>query len=244
MRAGRTRVALAAAAVLAAGGTGGAATAHAATAPLVQHMTVFRDGRAAVRDLRVGAATVRVSGRRCAVGSGTPLAALLRARPGSIGLRDFGSCSRRAGDAGSLFVRAIGSDRNAGQSGWVYKVGNRLGTAGAGDARGPFGRGRLRSGSRVLWFYCEAPGGGRTCQSTLGAAARDEGGGTLAVAVNAYDDDGRATPAAGAVVRAGGLSAVTEPDGVARLTVGPGTYSVVAEAPGLVRSFAERIVVR
>lgn len=104
------------------------------------------------------ATTVRVDGRRCAVAAGTPLAALLAARRGGrpvVRVSDYGACSRRAADGGGLFVRQIGRDRARGQSGWVYGVGRRVGTAGAADPYGPFGRGRLRTGQRVTWFWCK-----------------------------------------------------------------------------------------
>ena len=48
-------------------------------------------------------------------------------------LRDYGACSRRARDAGSLYVRQIGPDRERGRDGWVYKVGSRAGSTGAAD---------------------------------------------------------------------------------------------------------------
>jgi hypothetical protein len=244
MRSRAPRASLLAAALLGVAASVPGASAQAATTPLVEHMVVFRDGRAPVKTLRAGAVTVRASGRRCAVGAGTPLAALVRSRAGALSVRDFGSCSRRARDAGSLFVRGIGSDRNAGRSGWVYKVGQRLGTAGAGDPRGPFGRGAIRSGARVLWFYCQAPAGTQSCQRTLAVEPRDEGGGVLSVRVSAFDNEGRGVAAPGATVVAGGVRAEAGPDGVARLSAAPGTYSVHAEQPGLVRSFAERTLVR
>ena len=84
----------------------------------------------------------------------TPLAGLANSRVATLRLRDFAACSKRSSDAGGLFVSGIGSDRNRGSDGWVYKVGNLLGTAGAADPSGSFGRGRLRAGARVTWFWC------------------------------------------------------------------------------------------
>ena len=127
----------------------------AAAAPKVQEMVVFRDGHALTRPrVSTAATTVRVAGRRCATGNGTALAALARGHVGRLRMRDFGACSSRPADAGGLLVTGIGADRNRGQRGWVYKVGRRAATAGAGDPAGPFGHGRLRSRQRVTWFYC------------------------------------------------------------------------------------------
>jgi hypothetical protein len=220
------------------------ASATAVAGPLVEQMVVYRSGRAAVRRVRAATARVRASGRSCAVRAGTPLAALARSRVSRLRLRDFGSCSRLARDGGGLFVSGIGPDLNRGRSGWVYKVGPRLGTAGAGDPRGPFGRGLLRSRARVLWFYCQAPPGSSDCQRTLAVSSRAEGAGVVAVRAVAYDDRGAAVPAAGARVFVGAAASVTGPDGVARVTVAPGVHPVRAEQAGLVRSFVERVVVR
>jgi hypothetical protein len=213
----------------------------AARAPVVRQMVVFRSGRAIIKRVSTRKTLVRVGGRRCAAGDGTALAALVRGRPGRVRLRDFGSCSRRPRDGAGLFVSAIGRDRNRGQDGWVYKVGRRAATAGAADPAGPFGSGPLREGQRVTWFYCRMRAGG--CQRTLAVRASSEPGGLLAT-VRGHDDEGRAIAIEGATVRAGGASAVTGPDGGARLALAPGSYRVVAIKDGLVRSFAERAVVR
>jgi hypothetical protein len=218
-----------------------AAPAAGAAAPTVRQMVVFRDGDAVTKTVRASRVLVRAEGRRCAAGEGTALAALVRSRPGRLRLRDFGSCSRSARDGGGLFVSAIGPDINRGQNGWVYKVGRRSATAGAGDPSGPFGRGRLRSGQRVTWYYCRLRAGG--CQRTLGVRASAEPGGLVAT-VRAYDDEGRGMAVQGATVSAaGGASAVTGADGRARLALPPGAHRVVASKAGLVRSFAERVEV-
>jgi hypothetical protein len=216
-----------------------APSAHAA-APAVRQMVVFRSGDAVTKTVRASQVPVRVQGRRCAAGEGTALAALVRSRPGRLRLRDFGSCSRSPRDGGGLFVSAIGAERNRGQNGWVYKVGRRSATAGAADPSGPFGRGRLRSGQRVTWFYCRLRGGG--CQRTLEVRASAEPGGLLAT-VRGYDDEGRGIAIESATVSAGGANALTGPDGSARLELPAGTYRVVASKSGLVRSFAERLEV-
>jgi hypothetical protein len=211
-----------------------------AAAPKVRQLVVFRDGSAMSETVSTRATRVRVEGRRCTAGDGTALAALVRSRPGRIRLRDFGACSRRARDGGGLFVEGIRGDRNRGQNGWVYKVGRRAATAGAADPGGPFGRGRLRAGQRVTWFYCRLRQGG--CQRTLELTWRAEPG-TLVATVRAYDDDARGMAVEGATVRAGGVSRLTDAAGEARLTLPAGRYRAVAEKAGLVRSFAERVEV-
>jgi hypothetical protein len=217
----------------------GADRLHAA-APKIRQLVVFRDGSATGETVSTRATRVRVEGRRCAVGDGTALAGLIRSRPGRITLRDFGACSGRSRDAGGLFVEAIRGDRNRGQNGWVYKVGRRAATAGAADPGGPLGRGRLRAGQRVTWFYCRLRDGG--CQRTLELTWRAEPG-TLVATVRGYDDDAGGVPVEGVTVRAGGTEAPTDATGEARLTLPAGRYRAVAEKPGLVRSFTERVEV-
>lgn len=234
-------LACAAAAPAAVGDRTGDRQAAAAAAPVVNQLVVFRNGQAVGRRVRASAGTVRVGRRRCAVGAGTALAALVRSRPGAIGLRDYSSCSRRTADGGGLYVRSIRRDRGRGQNGWIYKVGNRQATAGAADPAGPFGRGRLRSGQRVTWFYCVYR---RGCQRTLALRARDEGGGVLSVRVRGYDDAGKGVVVAGARVSAGGQAGMTDANGIARLRVAAGRHVVRASKPRLVRSFGERITVR
>src|SRR5688572_19184453 len=90
----------------------------AAAAPKVHQMVVFRDGHALTKRVSTAATTVTVAGRACAAGDRTPLAALVRSRPGRLGLRDFGACSSRPRDAAGLLVTRIGADRNRGQRGW------------------------------------------------------------------------------------------------------------------------------
>src|SRR5688500_4348822 len=101
-----------------------AAAAPAAGAPVVDQMVVFRSGEAKIKSPGTAATRAKVGTRRCRVPRATPLAALVRSRVARLRLRDFsGSC-----DPSSLFVRAIASDRNRGERGWVYKVGNRQGS--------------------------------------------------------------------------------------------------------------------
>ena len=211
-----------------------------AAPPTIRQLVVFRDGSAVTKTVSTRAASVRVARRTCTAGRATALAALVRSKPGRLGLRDFGSCSSRPGDGGGLFVKSIRGDVNRGQNGWVYKVGRRAATAGAADPTGPFGNGRLRKGQSVTWFYCRLRNGG--CQRTLELKLRAEAGAVLA-GVRGYDDEGHGVAVEGATVSAGGVSATTAADGSARLSLSAGTYRVIAERDGLVRSFAERVAV-
>lgn len=219
----------------------GAAPAEAGRGAVVKQLVVSASGRAHADTVRASATTVRVGRRRCGVARSTPLAALVRSDVPRLSLRDFGSCSRRARDGAGLYVRAIGRDRARGRDGWVYKVGNRQGTAGAADPSGPFGRGRLRGRPRVLWFYCRLDDEG-SCQRTLALRARPESGGA-AVRVLAYDDQGRAVPAAGATVSSGAASVTTDDTGFARIALSPGRHRVRAEQEGRIRSFDEVVTV-
>lgn len=214
----------------------------AAAAPRVNQMVVFRNGTAKTARPSLAAATAKVGGKRCAVAAATPLAALIRSGIGPLSLRDYGSCSQRPTDGGGLFVTAIGSDRNKGSDGWVYKAGNKLGTAGAADPSGPFGNGRLRAGARVTWFWCHVTARANGCQDTLAVAAKSSGR-VVTVRVRRYDDQAKGRPAAGALVHAGGQTAITGSDGVARLTLSMGRHSIWASQTGRIRSFAIGVTV-
>ena len=224
-----------------------AAPAAGAGAASVELMVVGKSRvlrEAAPAKLR--ARSVRVGGRRCAVGRATPLSALAGTRL-RLRLRDYGSCGRSPADAGSLYVRKIGPDRAGGPRGWVYKVGNRAGTTGAADPSGPFGTGRRLRGGRLLWFWClQNRAGG--CQRTLDARPESSSvaaGALLRVSVRGYDDNGRGVPVAGALVRAGAAQALTGADGVATVTLpaGSAAVQVTAERDGMVRSFPVRVAV-
>jgi hypothetical protein len=136
-------------------------------------------------------------------------------------------------------VRKIRKDAAKGLNGWVYKVGNKVATAGAGDPTGPFGSGRLKSGARVTWFYCHM--GSTGCQRTLAVKAQALGGGQVRVTVRAYDDRAKSRAAAGATVHVRSATAKTDSNGVATLTVSAGGAGVFAQGKGLVRSYTERI---
>jgi hypothetical protein len=231
----------------------GGSAGTASGAPTVTSMIVGTGGSILSRaqTITAGASTVRVGGRRCAVAAGTPLAVLagLRRRGGpGFALRDYGRCGSSPVNSGQLFVYSLGGERNSGQSGWVYKVDHLAGSTGAADTSGPRGDGRrLRSGSHVLWFWCYASGGG--CQRTLDVSSSSptvSRGGSLRVTVTGYDNEGRGTPAVGAIATLGSDFASTGPRGEATLIAqaAPGAYSLVASRPGLVPSFPETIVVR
>jgi hypothetical protein len=175
------------------------------------------------------------------VGAGTPLAALLHSKL-KVQLKDYGSCSTHPADAGGLYVKRIRSDAAKGVNGWVYKVGDKAGTAGAGDPSGPFGSGRLKRGARVTWFYCHMKMTG--CQRTLTVKPKALGGGQVTVTVKAYDDQGKGRAADGATVFLGTATAKADSKGVARFNADPGVAKVHAEAKGTVRSFREQIEVR
>jgi hypothetical protein len=191
--------------------------------------------------------TVKVGSRRCAVGRATPLSVLAATRL-RLTIRDQGTCSKDPRDAGALYVAAVAGQRETGRSGWVYKVGNRAGTTGAADPSGPFGTGRrLRAGQHVLWFWCTLdPSGG--CQRTLDArpdrttAAPGE---TLRVTVRGYDDLGKGVAVAGATVRLGSATAVSDAGGVATLTVpaASGRLRLRARRDGMVGGFPREVSV-
>jgi hypothetical protein len=230
----------------------GAPTADAALGPRV---TVMVAGKTRVHAgpvaLRAPATTVRVGRRVCTIASGSPLAvleALRRARGPAFTLRDYGRCGRRAADAGGLYVRVLGGDAARGRDGWVYKVGRRVGTTGAADVTGPFGTGsRLRSGDRLLWFWCRL-GRGYGCQRTLEvvpAASRAPPGASLTVTVRGYDDFGRGVAVAGATVALGTATALTGAGGRATLVVPstPGRRRLTAQRRGLVPAFPAEVTV-
>ena len=234
--------AVAAGAVVAgAASSGQAAAMVAAPVPLIEQLVVLSSGDASYTRVRARRTTVRVRGSRCRVAGGTPLAALVRAPLRRLRLRDdFGSCPA---SAAGVYVRAIGPDaeRVARGSGWVYKVGSKAASAGAGNPTGPFGRGRLRRGQRVLWFYCRQAG---NCQRTLAVEPSAGPAGEVGVRVTGYDDNGRGVAVEGATVEIGPMELTTDVQGRASATLEAGSYRVTATKPGLVRSFRETVVVK
>lgn len=226
--------------------------ARTAQAPNVQSMIVGSAGAtlSQPRTVGAGATTVRVGSRSCAVAAGTPLAvlaALRRAGGPPFALHDYGHCGSNPVNSGELFVYSLGGETNRGQNGWEYKVNNVSGSTGAADASGPMGDGRrLRSGQRVLWFWCAALRGG--CERTLEVSSSAAGvrhGGSLTVKVTGYDNEGRGAAIAGAIVTLGSDFASTGTGGRATLVApaAPGRYQLSASRSGLVPSFPETIVV-
>jgi hypothetical protein len=190
---------------------------------------------------------VGLEGRRCAIGRATPLS-VLAGTGARFRLVDYGACSRKPRDAGALYVSRIGPDRERGSDGWVYKVGRKVGTAGAADPAGPFGNGRkLRAGQTLLWFWC-VKDARQQCQRTLetSSAATIAPGAPLAVTVRGYDEQGRGVPVAGATVRLGDATALTGADGVATVAAPAvaGPTALEAVKAGLVQSFPRTIEVR
>jgi hypothetical protein len=232
--------------------TGVAALAAAPTASAARSADVLVVGRSGVlrgpKAVPLKPRTVKVGSRRCAVGSATPLS-LLAATKLRLKLTDKGACSKDPRDAGALYVAAVAGQRESGHSGWVYKVGNRAGTTGAADPSGPFGTGkRLHGGQHVLWFWCTLNRAGG-CQRTLDARpdrSTAAPGEVLRVTVRGYDDFGQAVAVAGATVRLGSSTAVSDGGGVATLTVGSATgrLRVRAQHTGMVAGFPREVVVR
>jgi len=226
-----------------------AAAPAGAAAPVVDQMVVFENGSAKISTVRASATRVKVGRKRCAVGAGTPLAALVRSKPGTLRYKDFGSCSSRARDAGGIYVRGIGRDVISGPedpNGWVYKVGNKAAPAGAADPSGPFGRGLLRSRQRVTWFWCVSlpEEQGEDCQRTLELKVDSVASKEQTVHVTGYDNAGKGVPTEGATVSSqAGVAGTTDASGRATLFLGAGTNTLVATKDGLVRSFPVRVTV-
>jgi hypothetical protein len=187
------------------------------------------------------------------VRQGTPLSVLaavdrLRGGP-SVRVRDFGTCNRRrTRDSSGLYVSAVGGQAARGLSGWVYKVGTRAGTTPAADPNGPFGDDRfLRTGQRVVWFWCVLDAR-ESCQRSLTVEAPADAavGQPVVLRVRGHDDEGAAVDVPGATVRLGEATGTTGPDGTVALTApaAPGVVRATATAPGLVPAFPERVAVR
>jgi hypothetical protein len=220
----------------------GAAPAEAART--VQVMVVGKTSvLAGPQKVKLTARTVKVRGKRCATGTRTALSALAATKL-PLTFKDYGACSRRPAESGSLYVRSIAGERARGADGWVYKVGRRVGSTGAADPSGPFGTGRkLRSGQKVLWFWC-AKDAAAACQRTLEIAAPRTvaPGATFQATVRGNDENGAGVPVAGVEVAPG---AVTDAGGTATVTApaAPGTLTLHAERPGLVQAFPRKVTV-
>ncbi len=238
----RTATALVGAAALAAA----VPAVAAAPAPKVKVMVIGPKGAVYKRPVVVSARAVKlkVGHHTCTAPRGTPLAVLAGARRAgapAFHVNDDGAC-------GALYVEKVGKAKAHGPSGWQYKVGNKAGTAGAADPSGPFGTGhRLRSGSRVVWYWCTLRGTG--CTRTLAVTAQKgtvPAGAALGVRVRSYDDRGHGKAVTGAKVTLGGASAKTGSDGRATLTAPAkrGTATLRATKRGLVAAFPVQVEVR
>jgi hypothetical protein len=213
-----------------------AGAAPAAQAARAELLVVGQGGGVlrAAKPVTLERETVKVGAKRCAVGARTPLAALARTTL-ALKVRDYGSCSKRPADAAALYLRGIGKQVERGADGWVFKIGRKTPSTGAGDPAS-----RLRDGSRLTWFWCRNGTGG--CQRTLEAtpdSTTAAPGSPLRVTVRGYDDRGKGKAVAGATVTLGDAEATTGEDGVAVLTVpsGAATLSLMAGKPGLVPAF-------
>jgi hypothetical protein len=211
-------------------------------------MVVFENGSTHIAKVRASATRVKVGRKRCAVAAGTPLAALVRSKPATLRFADYGSCGRRAGDSGGLYVRGIGRDVVTGPedpNGWVYKVGNKAAPAGAADPAGPFGRGKLRSRQRVTWFWCVSETGTEGCQRTLDLKLTQNSDGTLTARVFGYDNSGKGAPVAAAVFDDDAMVGRTDETGSGLVALPPGKHTVYADDDGgLVRSHPVEVTVR
>ena len=202
------------------------------------------------RWIGAAAVSVRAGGRTCGVAAGTPLAALadLRLAGGPpLAIRDYGHCSSSPRASGQLFVYSVDGETNHGQNGWEYKVNNRSGTTGAADPSGAQGDGRLLAPrAQVLWFWCQAFGGGCQRNLALSAASAVSRGGTLRVRVTGYDNYGRGAAMAGARVTLAGSAATTGGSGVVTLRAPsrPGAFTLAASRPGSVPAFHQTVTVR
>ena len=229
-----TRCPLAIAAALA---LAGAAAAPAESAPRFDQLVVFRDGDAEERHGRHRAhVRTRAGDHRCRVPKATPLAALVRSEVAELGILDFsGSC-----DPASLFVSRIGPNKNRGQSGWVYKVGNRQGTTGAADPSGAL-RQRAADAPRPGHMVLLRLRGRRLPAHTRPARARDG----RRTREGASDGLRRRGPRSSARGRAGPVGRPVTPrptrTGSRRSACRRAATGYTRRSSGYVRSFDERV---
>jgi hypothetical protein len=203
-----------------------------AAAPRVRAMVVGKSGAvvAGVKSIRLDP----FRHRGCRLGRGLPLAALHFLR---MSYRARGGCD-------SLYVFQVGRSRATGREGWVYKVGTRSGTASASDPTGPFGSGRIRSGSEVVWFWCRRA---LRCQRSLRVTGerRVRRGGRIRFRVRGYDDFGRGRMIRRAVIRVGRARVRTNRRGLATIRFSRrGLFRLRAYKDGLVPAFPIGIRVR
>lgn len=133
----------------------------------------------------------------------------------------------------AVLVDKVGTDANAGSSGWQYRVNHVAPAVGASSYS-------LKGGDRVLWYYGGADGA-RELDVTP-SADRVAAGTSFSVRVTSYGADGAASPATGAAVRYGGATATADATGSASfIAQGSGTQTVSATRAGDIRSPARRV---
>jgi hypothetical protein len=216
-------------AITAAGAALGAPAAAAARGASIQTMVVGRARTlSAAHSVNLSAkpATVRIGHRRCAVPARTALAALL-ASALKLSVTDAAGC-----DPASMFVTSIGGERNRGQAGWEYKIGHADPSFSAADPAG-----RLRPGQQLLWYWCARA---TDCQRTLSVTGAATGG-TVQVRVFGYDENGHKQSIAGATVRYGAASELTDASGRASFALVHGVQRLSASKTGLVPSFPIKV---
>jgi len=121
------------------------------------------------------------------------------------------------------YVDQIGRFPAAGQTGWVFKVNGASPPVGADQVK-------LQAGDTVLWYWAQFGVAGGPKTLTLSRSGR-------CYAVVAQDDNGKGTPAVGAVLHVGSARSVATRNG--RACLGPHRGLVVrAELAGAVRSNA------
>jgi hypothetical protein len=227
-------------------GYGARATVSSRAKSARVHLQLASRSKTSAAVVRARPTLVEAGARTCRVGASTPLAALaalLRKEDTGYAIRDYGRCSRTtATGSGQLFVRRIGTDSNSGNDGWFYKVNDRAPEVGAGDPTA-----RLRTGARLLWFYCVFDEGIRSCQRSLRIVpANGSASGDLRVAVRGYDNAGHWVRVAGATVAIGPTTAVSGVDGLATLAAnrGPGRYRITASKAGMIDAFPVTVAVK
>jgi hypothetical protein len=121
------------------------------------------------------------------------------------------------------YVDQIGRYAAAGQTGWVFKVNGASPPVGADKVQ-------LKAGDTVLWYWAQFGVAGGPKTLALSRSGR-------CYAAVEQDDNGKTTPAAGAVLRVGPARTVTTRNG--RACIGPHRGKLVrAELGGAVRSNA------
>ena len=183
---------------------------------------------------RRGRSAVKVDGHRCRVAGRTPLAALARTPAGARGCEDFGACGSGRPTPSGLYVRGVEGQRERGADGWVYKIGNKAPSLGAGDRRGT-----LRRSARVLWFWCAT---GRTAASGRWRSAPRADGrpGRAARACAPTTTTGRACPPRGRRCGSARRAPSRTPSGVAAPARPRSRSASWRRKPGVVRSFPVR----